>query len=155
MQLQSRLLAHKANCDLAEYNLLDYKWCIACKCSSGMPHVSDKFALVKCVELVQRCARQTAWEGQDLSRSHLAHHELESVCIIIVTINIIVTITITITITLTIGVGVQVIDPQSWNMIFDRMRALPPTTRHVVMVTTVPVVYPQVRSNTAEMTLLG
>ncbi|KAL0020527.1 hypothetical protein WJX79_003404, partial [Trebouxia sp. C0005] len=38
----------------------------------------------------------------------------------------------------------QVIDPQSWDMIFDRMRALPPSTRHVVMVTTVPVVYPQI-----------
>ncbi|KAL0045166.1 hypothetical protein WJX82_010887 [Trebouxia sp. C0006] len=38
----------------------------------------------------------------------------------------------------------QVIDPESWDMIFDRMRALPPSTRHVVMVTTVPVVYPQI-----------
>ena len=49
----------------------------------------------------------------------------------------------------------QVIDPESWDMIFDRMRALPPSTRHVVMVTTVPVVYPQVSPNTAEMTSLG
>ena len=40
--------------------------------------------------------------------------------------------------------GLQVIDPQSWDMIFDRMYALPPSTRHLVMVTTVPVVYPQV-----------
>ena len=56
---------------------------------------------------------------------------------------------------MTSGVGVQVIDPESWDMIFDRMRALPPSTRHVVMVTTVPVVYPQVSPNTAEMTSLG
>ena len=49
----------------------------------------------------------------------------------------------------------QVIDPQSWDMIFDRMRALPPSTQHVVMVTTVPVVYPQVSPSMAEMTLLG
>ena len=91
MQHQPSLRAHKANSDLAEDNLLDYKWCTAGKCSSGM----------------------------------------------------------------TSGVGVQVIDPQSWDMIFDRMRALPPSTRHVVMVTTVPVVYPQVRPNMAEMTLLG
>ena len=41
-------------------------------------------------------------------------------------------------------VALQVIDPESWDMIFDRMRALPPSTRHVVLVTTVPVVYPQV-----------
>ena len=40
--------------------------------------------------------------------------------------------------------GMQVIDPQSWDMMFERLRALPPSTRHVVMVTTVPVVYPQV-----------
>ena len=56
---------------------------------------------------------------------------------------------------MTSGVGVQVIDPQSWDMIFDRMRALPPSTQHVVMVTTVPVVYPQVRPHMAELTLLG
>ena len=38
----------------------------------------------------------------------------------------------------------QIIDPESWTMLFGRMKALPPTTRHIVMVTTVPVVYPQV-----------
>ena len=40
----------------------------------------------------------------------------------------------------------QIIDPESWNMLFGRIKALPPSTRHIVMVTTVPVVYPQVRS---------
>ena len=41
--------------------------------------------IVKFVELVdlQRCARQTALERQDLSCTYLAHHELESVIIII------------------------------------------------------------------------
>ncbi len=56
---------------------------------------------------------------------------------------------------MTSEVGVQVIDPQSWDMIFDRMRALPPSTRHVVMVTTVPVVYPQVSPDMPGITLLG
>ena len=45
----------------------------------------------------------------------------------------------------------QVIDPQSWDMMFERLRALPSSTRHVVMVTTVPVVYPQVRFTCAYM----
>ena len=36
-----------------------------------------------------RCARQTALEGQDLSRTYLAHHEQESVVITIIT-NIII-----------------------------------------------------------------
>lgn len=40
----------------------------------------------------------------------------------------------------------QIIDPESYNMLFGRMRALPPSTRHIVMVTTVPVVYPQVNA---------
>ena len=73
----------------------------------------------------------------------------------IIIIIIIIIFIIIISIIMTSGFGVQVIDPESWDMIFDRMRALPPSTRHVVMVTTVPVVYPQVSPNTAEMTLLG
>ena len=93
-------------------------------------------------------------ERQDLSRTYPAHHELESFIIIIINIIIIYILLLfvyIITIIMTSGVGVQVIDPQSWDMIFDRMRALPPSTRHVVMVTTVPVVYPQVSPNTPEM----
>ena len=43
-----------------------------------------------------------------------------------------------------ICVWLQIIDPQSWEMIFGRMKALPSSVRHIVMVTTVPVVYPQV-----------
>ena len=35
-------------------------------------------------------------------------------------------------------------------MLFDRMRALPPSTKHVIMVTTVPVVYPQVSCSRAQ-----
>lgn len=51
---------------------------------------------------------------------------------------------------ISIMLGLQVIDPQSWDMIFDRMYALPPSTRHLVMVTTVPVVYPQVSMHEAD-----
>lgn len=43
----------------------------------------------------------------------------------------------------------QIIDPESWDMLFERMKALPRSTRHIVMVTTVPVVYPQVKLPTA------
>ena len=46
----------------------------------------------------------------------------------------------------------QVIDPQSWDMLFGRMKALPPSTRHIVMVTTVPVVYPQVSNPNQALT---
>ena len=37
----------------------------------------------------------------------------------------------------------QVVSPQSWEMIFSRMEALPSTVRHVVLLTTIPVVYPK------------
>ena len=32
----------------------------------------------RAMQVVQRCARQTALERQDLSRTYLAHHELDS-----------------------------------------------------------------------------
>ena len=41
-------------------------------------------------------------------------------------------------------VCLQIITPKSWGMIFDAIEACPATTKHVVMLTTVPVVYPNV-----------
>ena len=38
----------------------------------------------------------------------------------------------------------QVVSPESWQMIFARLEALPPTVRHIVVLTTIPVVYPKV-----------
>ncbi len=48
--------------------------------------------IFKPVGLVKRCARQTALERQNLSRTYLAHHELESIVIVIVVIIIINTV---------------------------------------------------------------
>ncbi len=45
-----------------------------------------------------QCARQPALERQDLSRTYLAHHELESRFIIVIIVIIIITITTTTTI---------------------------------------------------------
>ena len=39
---------------------------------------------------LQGCSQQIALEGQDLPRTYLAHHELESVTIIIIIIIIII-----------------------------------------------------------------
>ncbi len=74
---------------------------------------------------LQRCARQTALAGQDLSRTYLAHHELESIIIIIVVV--VIFIVFFYFYCHDKWVGVQGIDPESWDMIFDRMRALPPS----------------------------
>lgn len=38
----------------------------------------------------------------------------------------------------------QVVSPESWQMIFDRVAALPGSVRHIVLLTTIPVVYPKV-----------
>jgi len=43
---------------------------------------------------LQMCARQTALERQDLSRTYLDHHELESIIIIIIIITIVISIVI-------------------------------------------------------------
>lgn len=37
----------------------------------------------------------------------------------------------------------QVVSPESWQMVFSRMEALPSTVRHIVLLTTIPVVYPK------------
>ncbi len=48
---------------------------------------SDNAHIVHPVQLsLEGCARQTALERQDLSRTYLAHHELESVVMLIVNI---------------------------------------------------------------------
>lgn len=39
----------------------------------------------------------------------------------------------------------QIISPESWSLIFDRLNNLPGSVQHVVMLTTVPVLYPKVR----------
>ena len=39
----------------------------------------------------------------------------------------------------------MVVSPESWKLIFDRIAALPPCVRHIVVMTTIPVVYPKVR----------
>ena len=39
-----------------------------------------------CVRLIQRCVKQTALVRQDMSRTYLAHHELERKLIVIIMI---------------------------------------------------------------------
>ena len=39
----------------------------------------------------------------------------------------------------------MIVSPESWKFIFDRIAVLPPSVRHIVMLTTIPVVYPKVR----------
>ncbi len=55
-----------------------------------------------------QCARQPALERQDLSRTYLAHHELESRFIIVIIVIIIITITTT-TIIITIIIIIIII----------------------------------------------
>ena len=38
----------------------------------------------------------------------------------------------------------QVVSPESWQLIFARLAALPSSVRHIVFLTTIPVVYPKV-----------
>ena len=38
----------------------------------------------------------------------------------------------------------QIVSPASWKLLFDRTEALPPTVQHIVVCTTVPVLYPKV-----------
>ncbi|MCJ1425690.1 hypothetical protein MMC29_003590 [Sticta canariensis] len=38
-----------------------------------------------------------------------------------------------------------IVSAESWNLIFDRMNNLPSSVQHVVLLTTVPVLYPKVR----------
>ncbi len=66
--------------------------------------------LAFCWYSVQRCARQTALDRQNLFCTHLAHHELESVfivIIIIITVIIIIIIVIIIMIIIMIIIVVQ------------------------------------------------
>lgn len=39
-----------------------------------------------------------------------------------------------------------IVSAESWNMIFERMNGLPGSVQHVVLLTTVPVLYPKVRA---------
>ena len=38
----------------------------------------------------------------------------------------------------------QIVSPASWKLLFDRTEALPPTIQHIIVCTTVPVLYPKV-----------
>ena len=38
----------------------------------------------------------------------------------------------------------QIVSPASWKLLFDRTEALPATVQHIIVCTTVPVLYPKV-----------
>jgi hypothetical protein len=44
-----------------------------------------------------------------------------------------------------------VVSPESWKLIFDKVDALPSSVRHIVVMTTIPVVYPKVRTTCSEV----
>ncbi len=61
------------------------------------------------MQTLQRCARQTALERQDLSHTYLAHHELESDFIITIVITTIIVVAVIIVIIIPIAVVVMMI----------------------------------------------
>ena len=120
MQHQSSLLFHKANCDLAEYNLLNHKWCTAFNYSSGMTSA--------------RLSNLLKWNYRDAQDRQLWQDKTcPARTLLIMSWKALLLLSLLSLFLLFFfyfychgkWVGVQVLDPESWDMIFDRMRALP------------------------------